>query len=465
MTAHKPDQDEFDPALEEAADFPYEEESFAEGEPSEEESWDKGFEEDGDIVDESEEPQKAPRKKGGLFNILLIGGALIVGGGFIYMKVIAPGSPAPATTAVTQTEVPVTSTEPVQEVQADVPALPASDNPVAESLPESAPEMTPEPPAVAVAEAIPPQEVPAAPSVADIVPVLTDETVQQVTPEVSPDSPAVNPSDTVPELASIMKSDSAVESPTPPMPSPISAPDAVPVTDNATPAYPVTGTMQMTDIPEPVKDNVAPADSMSDETAKAIDEKLSRLLTRLDSFEGRIASLEGGLKEVSSQPAPAAVPADMSEISGAIKALEQKITTLEKRPAAQPVAETAEKPVFVPAAEKSAESPVVPLEEPVSQIPEETAAVPVTAPAAESPAPVKPKTVTPKPAAAKVTAWVLRSAQPGAAMIAPKAGGDMKSVRVGDTVSGLGRIIAIEQKHQQKQGRWVVQGTTGVIAQ
>ena len=63
------------------------------------------------------------------------------------------------------------------------------------------------------------------------------------------------------------------------------------------------------------------------------------------------------------------------------------------------------------------------------------------------------------PAVEKVASWVLRSAQPGTAMVAPKAGGDMRSVKVGDTLSGVGRIVAIEKNGSQ----WVVRGTNGTI--
>lgn len=437
MAANNPDQDEFDPSMEEPADdFSFEEESFAEGEPSEEEGWDKGFEEDGEVTDEADEPRKSSGKKGGLFNILLIAGAVLVGGGFIYMKVIAPSAVAPAPETVAETPVTTDPSSPsavVQEVQADVPALPVT----AEFAPSMTPDALPEAPAT--------------------VPPLAEETVLQVTPEVIPEAPATQPDPQIetaaenttantPELSAIMKSQPpVVDNETPPQPSPIATTDVQPVLFDPT----------LDNTPDANTPDAAPvapvtASGLSDEAAKSIEQKLGMLITRLDTFEGRIANLESGLHEISARPA---ATADMSEMNNAVKALEQKITALEKGQAQSPAAATppaaetpVEKPVFVPAAENPSEpAPTATVTEPLQET------RPVTATKA------KVKTTAP----AKTTSWVLRSAQPGSAMVSPKSGGDMKTLHVGESLSGIGRIISIEQK----QGRWVVQGTQGSINQ
>ena len=57
--------------------------------------------------------------------------------------------------------------------------------------------------------------------------------------------------------------------------------------------------------------------------------------------------------------------------------------------------------------------------------------------------------------------WVLRSAQPGRAVLAQKETGDFKTVEVGDHVAGLGRIRSI----QVENGRWVVRGSSGSVSQ
>lgn len=57
--------------------------------------------------------------------------------------------------------------------------------------------------------------------------------------------------------------------------------------------------------------------------------------------------------------------------------------------------------------------------------------------------------------------WVLKSAQPGKAMVSKKGGDDMISVSVGQTLSGVGRITDIHILG----GQWIVQGTKGQITQ
>lgn len=56
--------------------------------------------------------------------------------------------------------------------------------------------------------------------------------------------------------------------------------------------------------------------------------------------------------------------------------------------------------------------------------------------------------------------WALKGAQPGRAIIG-QASGDIREVGVGDTVPGLGEVTGIATVN----GRWVVQGTQGRLAQ
>lgn len=57
--------------------------------------------------------------------------------------------------------------------------------------------------------------------------------------------------------------------------------------------------------------------------------------------------------------------------------------------------------------------------------------------------------------------WVLRSAQPGKALISVEGSNDMRSIEVGDTLRPIGRVTSISPV----DGRWVVQGTKGQINQ
>lgn len=59
-------------------------------------------------------------------------------------------------------------------------------------------------------------------------------------------------------------------------------------------------------------------------------------------------------------------------------------------------------------------------------------------------------------------AWVLRSAKPGVAWVSEKGSNEMRTISVGDTLSGIGKVTAITT---DASGRWVVNGTRGSIQQ
>lgn len=93
----------------------------------------------------------------------------------------------------------------------------------------------------------------------------------------------------------------------------------------------------------------------------------------------------------------------------------------------------------------------------------------------QKPAPAVTKATTPTPmpkvqaksAAPRVVktesqkTWVLRSAQPGKATLAEKDSSDLRSVEIGSSVSGLGKITFIGVEG----GKWIVRGTQGVVSQ
>lgn len=58
--------------------------------------------------------------------------------------------------------------------------------------------------------------------------------------------------------------------------------------------------------------------------------------------------------------------------------------------------------------------------------------------------------------------WVLKSAKPGIAWVAQKGSSELKTVAVGDSLAGVGKITAIVK---DSTGRWVVSGTRGRIGQ
>lgn len=79
---------------------------------------------------------------------------------------------------------------------------------------------------------------------------------------------------------------------------------------------------------------------------------------------------------------------------------------------------------------------------------------------------VSPRTIVKKPVQVsqpkplqKKRSWILKSAGAGKAILSDKATGDLKTVRIGDSVPGLGRIISISMDHSS----WVVKGTSGFV--
>lgn len=127
----------------------------------------------------------------------------------------------------------------------------------------------------------------------------------------------------------------------------------------------------------------------------------------LDAVLERLGSIETSL-------------ANIEELKGAVKALERRIAEMEEAP------------------------------------------VQTTAKAA-APAPVRTTAVSRSSAAAPAPRqqWVLKSAQPGRAMVAKKGENDMVDVAIGETLAGLGRITGI----YMQDGQWIVQGTNGKITQ
>lgn len=70
-----------------------------------------------------------------------------------------------------------------------------------------------------------------------------------------------------------------------------------------------------------------------------------------------------------------------------------------------------------------------------------------------------PKTVAPQPRTPKN--WVLRSAQPGKAIVSLENSSDTRTVQVGDKLDGIGQINAIGIEN----GKWIISGSSGKITQ
>ncbi len=129
---------------------------------------------------------------------------------------------------------------------------------------------------------------------------------------------------------------------------------------------------------------------------------------------------------------------DAANANSEIQSLKGKIAELEKAAKAQAIPQDELKAATEPKAKeaKTIEKPVVKTE------------------------PQKSAATTPAPAI-KRTNWVLKSARPGRAVIANQATHDYKTVSIGDTIAGLGKIIAIEET----ASGWVVKGTLGKVTE
>jgi len=89
------------------------------------------------------------------------------------------------------------------------------------------------------------------------------------------------------------------------------------------------------------------------------------------------------------------------------------------------------------------------------------------APSAQTGKTVVPESKPPRPSpapqrtAASPVEWELRAAQPGKAWVSQSGRQDIRSIEVGDSLPGLGRITAVNYA----AGRWIVQGTRGRLVQ
>ncbi|GJL85715.1 MAG: hypothetical protein DHS20C02_14900 [Micavibrio sp.] len=154
-------------------------------------------------------------------------------------------------------------------------------------------------------------------------------------------------------------------------------------------------------------------------------DQLQEVYEKIETLEQKMANSNEALgKKI------AGTDSKISELTEVISKLEERITTLNAS-----AAPTIEKPAATNKTPASVAQPTV------------------------KPA----KTINSSKTGKKSTSakWTLRSAQPGKAMVSDKGSGDFKTVKVGDTLSGIGRIVSIDLENN----KWVVTGTKGRISQ
>jgi len=173
------------------------------------------------------------------------------------------------------------------------------------------------------------------------------------------------------------------------------------------------------DLDEPVMlpDTEVPETTVSEEDSLALTQATSELIEEKQALETRNEALQGKIDEQETQ---------IASLNDKINALEKQIQELQNRPAA-PVSATTKAPP--------------PVEQPRAVV-------------------QTPKTSVKQPTRTKAKSWVLRSAQPGKAVISEKGSNDLRTIEVGDTVSGIGRVQAIDIIG----GKWVVKGTQNSVS-
>jgi hypothetical protein len=183
----------------------------------------------------------------------------------------------------------------------------------------------------------------------------------------------------------------------------------------------------------------------------------------------------------------AAVPATeaghkSAELQSQIDAAQTKISMLEKKISDQAAELEAQKKVASKVAAQTSvstsgisEADVAALKEHIADLEEKLAKkaekpsktiVADAAPAEEKDYVVNKPVVKKTPVVAKLKpilkqTWSLKSAGSSKAILSDKATGDLKTVRVGDVVSGLGRIVSISNSNSS----WVVKGTLGSVSE
>lgn len=215
------------------------------------------------------------------------------------------------------------------------------------------------------------------------------------------------------------------------------SPTVKPVSD-----FPTVDSIKKPDVaPTPDLAGSAAPDAVTTITDKS--NNLDELQAKIDAAQSKISALEKKISdqaaelEAQKQAAAKAIAQEPVTSSGAsdaeVAALKEHISELEEKLAAK--TEESPKPVVMERAPAEEKDYIV--SKPV----------------------VKKTAVAAKPILKQI--WSLKSAGTGKAILSDRATGDLKTVRVGDVVSGLGRIVSISNSNSS----WVVKGTLASVSE
>lgn len=374
--------------------------------------------------------QQAPaKKKSSLTNKLIIGAAVVVGAGVMVMtmmggapqntaqapQAVAPSMPTPASpTDMAAMPAPLPAPAPAPAPAANLPAVPAygaDADSAAAQMPRD-----------------PDQGLPAQGMFND--PQALDSTLQDAGQDSGQESDILAPAPLA-DARPVEVSDAPAMPDAPMAAAPVPAPSvAMPKANDllkpsAVADAPVADVAPVVaePMPAPVSEPTpAPAAPVADQAASSVDAEMTvQMLDRLDLIAARLDQLEDDLSVVRKESAAAATD-EVEELRAAVKALEKKLSTQAQAPAR---ATTTDAPVARTTTLK---------------------AEPKSKPAVRQAQPVQ---------------WVLKGAQPGRAMVSRAGESEMRTVEVGDSLPGVGRISSIAYE----SGRWVVTGSEGRISQ
>lgn len=353
----------------------------AEVEDGDWDQYDDGTEDVAGEVPEVPEGKQKTKKKSGLFNLLLIGGAVLAAGGFIFIKMGA--APPPSTPLASEVAAQQNPAPPKVTIETEIAKAPSA--PVPSVLPMPTP--------IAASESTAPVDS------SQLLPAGPDQTQDEATFRLPKAGDILLKKPTVESESDSLENDSK---------------QSIAIISETTVQAPAV--------------NIAPviSTSLSPETgavpAESI-EKINVLSTRVKNLETQLENYrqENVTKETA-----------LSESAKEISALQKTISTLQARLDEKGKQDSAVSSQKMP--DRVIVQKVTPEVKPRPQILGKKSDPDLPAPA-QAQAPSSPY--------APESGWVLKGAQPGRAMVAKAGERDLHPVVVGDTLLGIGRVTAI----------------------
>lgn len=393
------------------------------------------------------------------FNLIVVLVALMIGGTVVFLKfgaqtVPQQGEDLPPPTAAIQPDNDIAALPPMDD-EANVPPMPVPIDSASATQAETDNSLTPLPDLTGIQQ--------------EQLPALDYAKAEQDMAQGNPMQAAANtPVKPPPSLEPLPEIEEPVPAPEPedqpaPAPEPEEAaetPELRPVPQNPAPAPvlvqqgPVVKPEELDALEKKMTDKIAVMNKDVSSKMSGTDAKLDKLIASIETLEKKLSDTRNELKE------------DAKKQADKQSAALEKIASIKASAPAEPKPVKKEKPKPEPEPVIAEVQSLIP-EEPVTP---EVIPAPVPKPVKKKAEPVVKQqpvqTYTPPkpyvPAQPKIaTQWQMRSASPGKAVVSAKGSTDFRNVSVGDTLDGVGTIQSIAQV----SGRWVIQGSRGVVTQ